>query len=157
MTKSRFSIALGLLLALCLSVSAQTIVGSHEVDPKVKEEVYKVLDEYMEAFNAKDLDKWEATWHFPHYRLASGYMSILEKAGLRSGVPVFDALQKTGWSYSRWDHRNVIQASDTKVHVDVRFSRYNKAGALLKTYESLYILTCENGRWGVKMRSSYAE
>lgn len=157
MTKHKISAVSVLLLVLSLAATAQTLVGSHDADPTVKEKVYKVLDEYMEAFNAKDLNQWEATYHFPHYRLASGYMSVLEKSGLRDSALVFGALQKAGWSYSRWEHRNIIQASDVKVHVDTRFARYDREGVLLKAYESLYILTYENGRWGVKMRSSYAE
>jgi hypothetical protein len=158
MKKNKFLTLLVLLFTLSsFSAPAQKISGKHDIDPKVKEEVYKVLDEYIDAFSAKDLDRWEATYHFPHYRLANGYMSVLEKPGLRNSASIFGALQKTGWSYSRWEHRNIIQASDTKVHVDTRFLRYDKDGILLEAYESLYILTYEDGRWGVKMRSSYAE
>jgi hypothetical protein len=131
--------------------------GSHEIDPKVKAEIMSVLDEYMSAFNAKDLDAWESTYHFPHYRLASGDMTSLAKPGLRDSLKVFGALQKSGWHHSEWDHRNIIQASDNKVHVDTRFSRYKSDGNKLGVYESLYILTKENSQWGVKMRSSYAE
>ena len=131
--------------------------GSHHIDPQVKAEVFKVLDQYMDTFNAKDLADWESTYQFPHYRLASGKMSVLEKAGLRDQNKVFGELQKNGWDHSKWDHRNVVQASADKVHVDTRFSRYRKDGSLIGHYESLYILTKENGRWGVKFRSSYAE
>ncbi|WP_143164988.1 hypothetical protein [Chryseolinea serpens] len=131
--------------------------GSHEIDAKVKAEVYKVLDDYMNTFNAKNLKAWEATYQFPHHRLASGKMNVLENAGLRDSASVFVPLQKGGWDHSAWDHRNIVQASDTKVHVDTRFSRYKADGSKLGVYESLYILTKENGRWGVKMRSSYAE
>lgn len=131
--------------------------GSHQIDPQVKTEVFKVLDRYMEAFNAKDLPGWESTYQFPHYRLAGGKMSVLEKAGLRDSGKVFGELQKIGWDHSKWDHRNVVQASRDKIHVDTRFSRYRKDGSLIGHYESLYILTKENGRWGVKFRSSYAE
>lgn len=131
--------------------------GSHAVDPRVRAAVFQVLDEYMDTFNAKDLDGWERTYQFPHYRLASGKMSVLEKAGLRSSEKVFGELKKTGWDHSKWDHRNIIQASADKVHVDTGFSRYRADGSLIGHYESLYILTKENGKWGVKFRSSYAE
>jgi hypothetical protein len=131
--------------------------GSHTIDEKTKKEVLKVLDDYLNAFNAKDLTAWESTYQFPHYRLANGTMTVLEKAGLRDSAHVFGPLIKEGWSYSRWDHRNIIQASDEKVHVDTRFSRYRADGSLIGEYESLYVLTKENGRWGVKLRSSYAE
>ena len=131
--------------------------GSHEIDPKVKEEVFKTLDAYMNTFNAKDLKGWEGTYQFPHYRLASGTMNELKSAGLRDSASTFGGLQKAGWHHSKWDHRHVIQASDSKVHVDTRFSRYRADGSLIGTYESLYIVTKENNRWGVKFRSSYAE
>ena len=129
--------------------------GSHEIDPLVKKEVLQVLDDYMNTFNSKDAKAWQTTYHFPHYRLASGKMSVLESATLDSTV--FIRLAKGGWDHSKWDHRNIVQASDDKVHVDTRFSRYRADGSLIGQYESLYIVTKENGRWGVKFRSSYAE
>ena len=131
--------------------------GSHGVDPRVSAAVLQVLDEYMATFNAKDLAGWERTYQFPHYRLASGKMSVLEKAGLRDPAKVFGELQKTGWDHSQWDHRNIIQASADKVHVDIEFSRYRADGSLIGHFESLYILTKEDGKWGIKFRSSYAE
>lgn len=130
--------------------------GSHTIDPKVKAEVLQVLDDYMRTFNAKDAAAWQATYHFPHYRLASGKMSVLERAGLLDST-VFVKLQQAGWHHSVWDHRNIIQCSDSKVHVDTKFSRYRSDGSKIASYESLYIVTKEDGRWGVKMRSSFAE
>ena len=157
--KKRLTYALALLsgAALLSFTRLADEHGSHTIDPTVKTDVIRVLDEYMNAFSAKDLPKWESTYHFPHYRLASGQMSVLEKAGLRDSLHVFAPLQKAGWDYSRWDHRNIIQASDEKVHVDTQFSRYRKDGSKIGTYESLYVVTKENGKWAVKLRSSFAE
>ena len=45
--------------------------------------------------------------------------------------------------------------SDSKVHVDTEFTRYRKDGSALGRFESLYIVTKEEGRWGIKMRSSF--
>lgn len=131
--------------------------GSHLPDAATKAAVFKSLDDYMSTFNAHDLSGWEATYHFPHYRLANGKMSVLEKAGLRDSAAVFAALERTGWHHSKWEHRNIVQASPDKVHVDTQFSRFDAKGNKIGVYESLYILTKENNRWGVKMRSSYAE
>ena len=131
--------------------------GSHEVDKATKEAVLKSLDQYMDAFNAHDLPGWEATYHFPHYRLASGKMSVLDKPGLRDSATVFGALHRSGWHHSKWEHRNIVHASQDKVHVDTQFARFDDKGDKIGIYESLYILTRENGHWGVKMRSSYAE
>ncbi|MBT1711341.1 hypothetical protein KK062_24075 [Fulvivirgaceae bacterium PWU5] len=38
-----------------------------------------------------------------------------------------------------------------------QLTRFRKDGSKLGVYESLYVLTKEDGRWGVKLRSSYAE
>ncbi len=119
--------------------------------------VMAVLDEFMAAFNGVDVAAWEATFHFPHYRLASGSMTVLESAGLRSDEELRALLASIGWHHSAWDRREIIHMSDNKAHVDTRFSRYRADGSLIGSYESLYILTKENGRWGVKMRSSYAQ
>jgi len=131
--------------------------GSHQISKDDQVQINAVLDSYLNTFNARDLKGWEGTYHFPHYRLASGKMSVLEKAGLRDSASVFGPLIKAGWDYSKWDHRNVIQASENKVHVDTRFTRDRKDGSVVASYESLYVLTREAGRWAVKLRSSFAE
>jgi hypothetical protein len=149
---------------LTLSLSAITILqaigqsdGTHKLAAAEVTKVNAVLDAYLSTFNAKDLKGWEGTYHFPHYRLASGKMSVLERAGLRDSASVFGPLIKAGWDYSKWDHRNIIQASDNKVHVDTKFTRYRKDGSVVASYESLYVLTKEEGIWAVKLRSSFAE
>jgi len=134
----------------------QTNHGSHDIDLKVKAEVYQVLDDFMLSFNARDKKAHYATYHFPHYRLASGKMTVLLTPD--SDTTMFlVGLVKAGWHHSAWEHRNIVQASDSKVHVDTKFIRYRADGSVLGTYESLYIVTKENGRWGIKMRSSFAE
>jgi hypothetical protein len=158
---------IGSLLMLCFAIMAFTVFdgtegshqkeGSHQIDPKVKAEVMTVLDKYLNTFNARDLAGWEKTYQFPHYRLASGKMSVLDRAGLRDSTQVFGALVSQGWHHSRWAHRNVVHASADKVHVDTQFIRYRADGTPIGSYESLYVLTRENGTWGVKLRSSYAE
>jgi hypothetical protein len=123
---------------------------------QIRSEVKKVLDVYMNAWNRKDLASWEATFHFPHYRLASGRMRVLEQPGLQKEIRIWvDAGE--GWHHSKWNHRRIIHASDDKVHVDTQFTRYRADGSIIGVYDSLYILTKEDERWGVKMRSSYAQ
>lgn len=139
-----------------LNIFAQS-EGTHKLAAAEIAQVNQVLDAYLSTFNAKDLKGWEETYHFPHYRLASGKMSVLEKAGLRDSANVFGPLIKAGWDYSKWDRRNIVQASDNKVHVDTKFTRYRKDGSVVASYESLYVLTKEDGRWAVKLRSSFAE
>jgi hypothetical protein len=60
------------------------------------------------------------------------------------------------WHHSKWQRRSIVHLSASKVHVDTNFARFRKDGSVIASYDSLYILTNEDGRWGVKMRSSMA-
>ena len=55
----------------------------NSLNPDIEDEVMKVLDEWMEAFNSQDMEAWERTYHFPHYRLglASSHMRVLSAPG----------------------------------------------------------------------------
>ena len=122
----------------------------------IEAEILKVLDTWMEAFNRLDIIAWENEFHFPHYRLASGNMRILDKPGEQDVERIRKNLTAGGWHHSGWDRRNIVHASESKVHVDTQFTRYRANGTVIASYESLYVLTYEDGRWGIKMRSSFA-
>ena len=61
-----------------------------------------------------------------------------------------------GWHHSAWGRRKIIHAAADKAHVDTLFVRYRADGSVIGSFESMYVLTKEQGRWGVKLRSSYA-
>jgi hypothetical protein len=126
-----------------------------QADRAVESEVLKVLNDYMDAFNRLDVASWERTFHFPHYRLASGQMTVLERPGLQTVEQLRRALGPE-WDHSQWGRIRVIHSSVDKVHVDTSFTRYRKDGSVISSYDSVYILTKEEGRWGVKFRSSMA-
>jgi hypothetical protein len=114
------------------------------------------LDAFMLAFNARDVQAFEATLHFPHYRIAGGDVSVLEKAGTRPDLFERFAATTRGWDHSAWDRRQVIHSGPDKVHIDTRFIRYRADGSVLATFDSLYIVTKQDGHWGIKARSSFA-
>ena len=123
-----------------------------------KERVIPVLDAWMAAFNALDLEAWKATMQYPHYRLASGRMHIWDDADMDDAYMerVRTGLSKIGWHHSVWTRREIVHCSDHKIHVDTQFTRHRTDGSLIAAHDSLYVLTRENDRWGVKLRSSYA-
>jgi hypothetical protein len=143
-------------LLIALMPGAASARQKSSPDRRIEAEVIKVLDEYMEAWNRKDLAAWERTFHFPHYRLASGRMNVLDKPGMQDAARVW-ASAGSDWHHSKWDRRRIISSSPDKVHVDTKFARYRADGSKIGTYDSLYIVTKEDGRWGVKLRSSYAQ
>ncbi|MBU6443428.1 MAG: hypothetical protein KGR48_05920 [Alphaproteobacteria bacterium] len=114
----------------------------------------KVLDDFMAAFNARDIAAFEATFNFPSVRLASNTLTIIEKGFHKPEMLSRGALSE--WHHSAWERRDVIHAGPDKVHLDTRFTRYRVDGSIIGHFDSIYVITCENGHWGVKARSSFA-
>ena len=122
---------------------------------EAESEAMRLLDEFMEAFNSRDLKAYAATFNYPSVRIASGRVIILDGSNSHP-VGMFDWLAAQGWHHSAWDHRKVIHASEDKVHFDTRFTRYREDGSEVGTYDSLYVVTKQAGHWGVQARSSFA-
>ncbi len=113
-----------------------------------------VLDAFMAAFNARDSEAFEATFNFPSIRLASNRLVTLEK-GFHQPAN-FEVGAFEGWDHSEWERREIIHAGADKVHIDTRFTRYRKDGSIIGGFDSIYIVTLQDGHWGVKIRSSFA-
>lgn len=112
------------------------------------------LDAFMAAFNARDVAGIEATFNFPHVRFASGAVTVIEPGSHKPEMFGRGALSE--WNHSAWLRREVIHAGPDKVHIDTRFARYRKDGSLIAAFDSIYIVTRVNGRWGIQGRSSFA-
>jgi len=115
----------------------------------------KCLDEFMAAFNARDLVAWEKTFNFPSVRLASNKLVIIDKPGWHP-PDTFTRGALAEWHHSAWERREVIHAGADKVHFDTRFTRYRADASVIGGFDSVYVVNCEAGHWGVKIRSSFA-
>ncbi|WP_108811829.1 hypothetical protein [Sphingorhabdus sp. Alg231-15] len=127
--------------------------------------IMRVLDKFMDGLNELDLQKHFETYHFPHFRYASGTINISENA--EEAMPFLklskeqqrqNLLKFLGpeWDHSAWTRRDIVQGDESKVHVATTFVRFRKDGSKIQAYESLYVIVFENGRWGIKGRSSFA-
>ena len=114
------------------------------------------LDEFMEAFNSRDMKAWAATLNYPHVRFASEAVTVWMNAEEFERGATFDRLPRTGWDHSSWLARDVSLVSPGKVHVNTVFQRFNDKNEPIGTYESLYIVTLVDGHWGTQARSSLA-
>ncbi len=115
------------------------------------------VEEYMKAFNARDPAAWAATLNYPHVRVASGDVRVWETEQEYADFMDFDAFaERFGWDHSAWQEIEAVQVSENGVNVALTFSRYDQDDQVLATFETLYLVTHENGRWGVRARSSFA-
>ena len=157
-----------ILLATCWTVggcaAGQATVPNRLAETDT-EQIMAVLDRYMDALNALDLEGHLATYHFPHYRHASGEITIWETAQDVSPLfrlPVSErrarlrSVLEPDWHHSEWTRREIVQGDEGKVHVVTRFERRREDGSVITAYDSLYVLTRAEGGWGIKGRSSFA-
>lgn len=113
------------------------------------------LGRFMDALNAHDAAGMDREMHFPHVRLAMGKVTVYERPG-NNPMDLFQRLQaEDDWRYSRWDRRTLIQCNERKAHYQVEYTRYRSDDSVIGVYESLYVLTLQDGRWGILARSSF--
>jgi len=111
----------------------------------------KVVEDYYAAFNARDPIAFKATFNFPHVTIRPG-------APIVSGPDDYTAAMFTIGPLADWDHssvesREVIHADENKAHVAVRFTRHRLGGGVIGTFDVIYVITLEDGRWGMKAMS----
>lgn len=115
----------------------------------------KAIEGFFDAFNAHDLEGMRASFHFPHVRLASGRVLVWdEPEEFRAPFEILS--EREGWHHSTLDSCEPVHAGADKVHFDVRFRRYHADDTCYASYQTLWIVTSEDGHWGVQARSSYA-
>ena len=114
-----------------------------------------VLDAYMAGINHGDEVAVNAACNFPHVRIAGGKVVVWNDRG-DYRLDDFRARAGDGWARSRWDERTPIHVGADKVHLKVKFSRFRADGSVIGRFETIYIVTSQNGHWGIQARSSFA-
>jgi hypothetical protein len=143
---------------LCaILILALTSLSAHaDENTAAISEAMTVLDKFMQAFNQRDAQAWSETLNYPHVRFASGSVAVYQDGQVFTDRPIFETLEQTGWDHSHWLSREVVLASPAKVHIATVFQRFNIDNEAIGRYESLYIVTKVNDRWGIQARSSLA-
>src|SRR5262245_15659806 len=127
-----------LVASLLLSIAA---VGARAAEETPDAAAFRVMDEFLAAFNAKDAPKWADTLQYPHVRFASGKVAVYtDKASFVAAMDLEQFAARTGWAYSTWDERKVVQTSPDKVHVTTLFSRHRADGSVFESFQSLYVV-----------------
>lgn len=123
--------------------------------PGPEEQARAAVEAFFAAFNARDDEGMRRAMNFPHVRLASGRVRVVERAE-DFAAPFERLAEAEGWDHSTLDECDVVHESGEKVHFDVTFSRYHEDGTKYATHRSLWVMTNVDGHWGVQGRSSFA-
>ena len=123
--------------------------------PEIEATCLQVLDRFMEALNAHDARGMDAAMNFPHVRIANNTVIIYPEPG-RNPLDLFERLTaEDGWHHSTWNDRHMVQYGDTKAHMVVEYTRYRADNSVIGVYTSLYVVTLQDGKWGIQARSSF--
>jgi len=114
-----------------------------------------VAEEYVSAFTDRDLERSRAILNYPSVRLASGRLVVWERPEDYE-VGWDRIVEREDWHHSTLDDVQVIQAGSDKVHIAATFSRYFADGTRYATHHALWVVTNQDGHWGIQCRSSYA-
>jgi hypothetical protein len=110
------------------------------------------LDRYLEMWNSRDGTLWATTLNFPHVRPGAGAFEMTRTAEEYAAGVNFQKTLATGWDHSEWVTREVLHVGLDKVHAAGSWQRYDKNGKPLAGSDITYIVTNQNGRWGIQAR-----
>ena len=112
-----------------------------------------------EGFNKRNKKITVEYLHFPHVRLWENKFSIFEdaEAFLKGFDFQTENLKKEGWDHTVTLDIKAVQSEEKKVHLLLHQSRRNKEGKEYHNFQTLWILTKINNKWGIQFRSSFLE
>ena len=116
-----------------------------------------VAKAFNDAFNAQDHAAQAATMNYPHLRLAGGAFATIRSAAhfLELAKEIKGRLDKENWHHTNNPSIEVLQSGDDKVHLVLHQERCHENGEVYNRFDTLWIVTLQDGHWGVQFRSSY--
>jgi hypothetical protein len=110
-------------------------------------------DAFTDRFNARDLAGMDALLHFPHVILSGEKLIVWEAPGQMPSAFFEDLARTTGWARTLYVERRVVLLNARKVHLFVDYTRNRSDGSVISRHQNLWVVTQDEGRWGIKQRS----
>lgn len=101
---------------------------------------------YVEAFNAKNESRLGTMFTEPFF-----IVSVDKVRGITDWRDYidFEAIEKTGWSYSSLDGVNVVYENNGTAAVRADFTRWNKDGRQVLSAQVLYVVVRQKEHWRI--------
>jgi hypothetical protein len=117
------------------------------------EAVRATLEVYLAAWNAGDVAAWRATLNYPHLALGPAGEVRITQTAADVADPFPRLREQEGWHRSTQEQFTVLGSSASKVHCQVLTNRYRADGSRYARFVSFYIITAQDGHWGVQFSS----
>jgi hypothetical protein len=112
------------------------------------------VERYLAALNARDTAAIRNAFNFPHLRIGvKGNLLRFERPGDYDFSNFYDATRRDGWHHTGCDNCEAVFVTEGKVHVALNFTRYREDDSVIGHYYSLYVVTCQDGHWGIQVGS----
>ena len=122
------------------------------------QEAIAAFHKWNDAWNERDIETQISQMHFPHRRLAGNneFQSFETSNDFRVAQEGVGArLNAEGWHHTSTLSIDAVQVGPLKVHLAIRQSRQHADGTEYNGFDTLWIFTKIDGRWGVQFRSSF--
>ena len=104
-------------------------------------------EEFFQYFNAKDIESLNNASGQPFIFAAGGEVIRWKSYGEALD---FEALEESGWAYSRIHQNELVYEDDMTAMVDINFSRYDSTDAVITTSDVIYLFVNRDGAWKIK-------
>ncbi len=112
-----------------------------------------VAGAYLDTFNASDIQAHVATLQFPTYLVNDGgqVYDFSDSKAYAAMVREYPA----PWHHEEFVEKVVAHQSTHKVHVRVKIRRLAEDNSVMGTHDSLWVIACRDGNWGIVVRSTF--
>ena len=112
---------------------------------------------FIETFNSQDHERHAQTLNYPHIRLAGGQFTKIETAEEFTALSKRGEarLAKEGWHHTTVTNLAVVHSGHDKVHLSLTNDRCHADGSVYHSFDTLWIATRSEGKWGIQFRSSF--
>tara|TARA_B100001013_G_scaffold336736_1_gene256249 strand:+ start:388 stop:810 length:423 start_codon:yes stop_codon:yes gene_type:complete len=122
------------------------------------EEARESYFRWLKAFNSRDINGMLDEMHFPHIRI-SGRNKIQIWSSRDDQISRHDGMSERlyaeDWVETITSDLRAVREGPDKVHLAMKQYRRNRDGMDYNIFDTLWIFTRENGKWGVRFRPSY--
>lgn len=120
-------------------------------------EAQAALERHAQAINDRDLAAYRATLNYPFTYQNYNGVALTVADGSQLGVtaePPWDIILRTdpNWLRTEFDRIEEVVRSVSSVVFKVDFRRLDTSGRDDGTYQAIWIVTCQQGHWGVQFR-----
>ena len=115
------------------------------------------LEAFLAAWNDADIEAMRATLNYPHLTIGPAGQVIVARTPAEFVTDFARLREREGWHHSTFDGYEMVSSAPAKVHCQVLFNRYRADGTRYGGGLVLYIVTNQDGHWGMQLRSGLPE